>query len=71
MEGWNAGHSREGKGAPAGAGHPIAKLHPVIAVTEGHRQVPLGGMAVDNHFHQGVLVGRSAAKARYIGYSQH
>ena len=28
-------------------------------------------MAVDNHFHQGVLVGRSAAKARYIGYSQH
>ena len=70
MERRNARHRGVGQGDPATGVDPVAEFDAVVPIAEGHRQVPLGGMAIDRHFLQGVRVHATVAHAGDVGHAQ-
>ena len=69
MQGRNAGHGREGQRHP-GAVDPVAEFDAIVAVTQGNREVPLGAVAVDRNFLEGVRMGTAVLHAGHIGQAQ-
>ena len=65
MQGRHARHGRKGQGHPSGA-DAIAQLNAVIAIAERNRQIPLGAVAIDGNFLEGVGMGAAVLHAGHI-----
>ena len=70
MQGRHAGRGGKTQGEPASSHLAVAQLNPIVAVAHRHRQVPLGGMAVDRDLLKGMEMAGAAAQAGDIGHPQ-
>ena len=69
MQGRNSCDRREGQGDPAGP-CAVTELNPIVTVTQGNRQVPLGAVAIHRDFLKSVGVGASVLNASHISQTK-